>query len=126
MPLPAIRRGTTLRCTAKTRSRNLEQCLCPAAYGTTVCTRHGAVPLNKRPKGKSNGNYKHGNYTKDNLKDQSGQIAVLRNLENVLIVVGAIEGNPSKGRRPEKYENIKTFEHATNYLVELEEKNKNP
>ncbi len=123
MPLPAIRKGTTKRCTARTKSRNLEQCFCPAAYGTNVCNKHGAVRPKDRATGKAHGNYKKGNYTKDKLAENKEQAAVLRNLENVLFVLGAIEGmNHTRGRKPEKYENIQTIEQAQNYILELDEK----
>jgi hypothetical protein len=123
MPLPAIRKGTTLRCKARTKSRNLEQCFCPAAYGTTACNKHGAVSPDKRAKGKAHGRYKNGNFTQEKIAEHKEQAAVLRNLEDVLFVLGVIEGKKhTRGRKPADYENIKTVEHATNYLLELEKK----
>lgn len=123
MPLPAIRKGTTLRCKARTKSRNLEQCFCPAAYGTTVCNKHGAIRPKDRATGKAHGRYKNGNYTKEKLTEHKEQAAVLRNLEDVLFVIGAIEGKQhTRGRKPADYENIKTLDQAQNYILELEKK----
>ena len=119
MPLPAIRKGTVKRCKAHTKSRNLEQCLCPAAYGTTVCHKHGAVNPDKRAIGKSHGNYKNGNFTKDKLKEQKEQIAVIRNLEDALIVLGSID-NRTRGNKPKGYQDIQTLVQVGTYLLELE------
>jgi len=116
MPLPAIRKGTVKRCKARTKSRNLEQCLCPAAYGTTVCCKHGAVHPDKRAKGKSHGNYKKGAYTQDKLQQQTEQIAVLRNLEDALIVLGSID-NRTRGNKPKGYKNIQTLEQVYDYIT---------
>jgi hypothetical protein len=123
MPLPAIRKGTTQRCTARTKSRNLERCLCPAAYETTICNKHGAVKPKDRATGKAHGNYKKGNYTKDKLTEHKEKATVLRNLEDVLFVLGAIDGKQqTRGRKPADYGNIQTIEQAQNYSLELEEK----
>jgi hypothetical protein len=127
MPLPAIRKGTTRRCKAKTKSRNLEQCLCPAAYGTTVCNKHGAVRPKDRATGKEHGRYKNGNYTKDKLAEHKEKAALLRNLEDVLFIIGAIGGkHHTRGRKPADYENIQTLDQAKNFITKLEEKNKTP
>ena len=123
MPLPAIRKGTTQRCKARTKSRNLERCLCPAAYGTNACNKHGAVRPKDRATGKEHGRYKNGNYTKDKLAENKEQAAVLRNLEDVLFVLDVIEGKQhTRGRKPADYENIQTIEQAQNYILELEDK----
>jgi len=123
MPLPAIRKGTTKRCTARTKSRNLERCFCPAAYGTSVCNKHGAVHPDKRAKGKAHGNYKNGNHTQEKLAEHKEQAAVLRNLEDVLFVLGAIEGTQhTRGRKPADYENIQTLNQAKDFIIKLAEK----
>lgn len=119
MPLPAIRKGTVKRCKARTKSRNLEQCLCPAAYGTTVCHKHGAVHPDKRAIGKSHGNYKKGNFTKDKLKEHTEQVALIRNLEDALIVLGSID-NRTRGNKPKGYQDIQTLVQVGAYLLELE------
>ena len=124
MPLPAIRNGTTKRCTARTKSRNLERCLCPTAFGTNVCCKHGAVRPKDRATGKAHGNYKKGNFTKEKLAENKEKAAVLRNLEDVLFVLGAIEAKQhTRGRKPTDYGNIKSIEQAQNYILELEDKN---
>jgi hypothetical protein len=123
MPLPAIRMGTATQCTARAKSRNLERCLCVTAFGTNVCRSHGAVHPDKRPKGKNHSNYKNGNRTPEKIAEHKEQAAVLRNLEDVLFVIGAIEGKQhTRGRKPADYENIKTIEKAEDYIIKLEEK----
>jgi major membrane immunogen (membrane-anchored lipoprotein) len=88
-----------------------------------VCNKHGAVRSKDRATGKAHGNYKNGNYTQDKLKEQADQNAVLRNLEDVLFVLGAIESNQhTRGRKPTDYKNIKTLDQAQDFIINLEDK----
>jgi hypothetical protein len=119
MPLPNVTNGASKQCRARTKSRNLEPCLNLAAHGTAVCRNHGAVHPDKRVKGKSHGNYKKGNFTKDKLKEQTEQIAVIRNLEDALIVLGSID-NRTRGNKPKGYQDIQTLVQVGTYLLELE------
>jgi hypothetical protein len=123
MPLPNILNGTGKRCRARTKSRNLAPCLNLAAWDTPVCTKHGAVHPDKRPKGKAHGKYKHGNETVEAVIKRNKQLSILRNLEDVLFVLGAIEGKQhTRGRKPADYENIQTIEQAQDFIIKLEEK----
>ena len=121
MPLPNIEDGTTKRCRARTKSRSLAPCLNPAAHGTPVCRNHGAVHPAKRAKGKTHGMYKHGNETVEAVKQRKEVAAVLRSLEDILFLVGAIEGQQhTRGIRPAGYKKIMTIEQAQNYIIKLE------
>jgi hypothetical protein len=121
MPLPNVENGTANRCRARTKGRNLAPCLNLAAYGTPVCTKHGAVHPNKRPKGKTHGRFKHGNDTTEAVTKRKEFNAVLLHIEDMLHLVGAIEGQQhTSGKRPAGFEKIHTLDQAKKYILELE------
>ena len=121
MPLPNITDGSSTRCRARTKSRNLEPCMNLAAYGTPVCRNHGAVHPDKRAKGKSHGRYTLGTNTQEKLATRRVEGAVIRNLEDILLLIGAIEGNQhTRGNLPLGYEKITTIEQAREFLIKLE------
>ena len=121
MPLPNITDGTSKRCRARTKSRNLEPCLNLAAYGTPVCRNHGAVHPDKRAKDKSHGRYTLGTNTQEKLATRRVEGAVIRNLEDILFLIGAIEGNQhTRGNLPLGYEKIVTMEQAIDFIMKLE------
>ena len=121
MPLPNITSGASKQCRARTKSRNLEPCLNLAAYGTPVCRNHGAVHPDKRAKGKSHGRYTLGTNTQDKLATRREQGAVIRNLEDILFLTGAIEGNQHTrgGNLPLGYEKIVTIDQANDFIIKL-------
>ena len=121
MPLPNITNGTAMRCRARTKGRNLAPCLNLAAYGTPVCTKHGAVHPDRRPKGKLHGRYKTGSDTTEAVIKRKELTSVLRSFEDILFLVGAIEGRKhSCGNVPAAYQKIQTIEQAQNYILALE------
>ena len=121
MPLPNITDGKSRRCRARTKSRGLEPCMNLAAYGTPVCRNHGAVHPDKRAKGKSHGRYTIGNNTQDKLATRRVEGAVIRNLEDILFLISAIEGNQhTRGNLPLGYEKIVTMEQAIDFIMKLE------
>ena len=121
MPLPNITDGSSKRCRARTKSRNLEPCMNLAAYGTPVCRNHGAVHPDKRAKGKSHGRYTLGTNTQEKLATRRVEGAVIRNLEDILLLIGAIEGNQhTRGNLPLGYEKITTIEQAREFLIKLQ------
>ena len=63
------------RCTA-TSKRTRKRCRAPAVNGWTVCRFHGAG--GGAPKGKRNGNYKHGLYTNKAIEGRRALSALLR------------------------------------------------
>ena len=121
MPLPNITNGTSKQCRARTKSRNLEPCLNLAAHGTAVCRNHGAIHPDKRAKGKAHGRYTHGSHTQDKIATRKEQGAVIRNFEDILFLLGAIEGNHTRGGNlPLGYEKITTIEQAKEFITKLE------
>ena len=123
MPLPNITDGKSRRCRARTKSRNLEPCLNLAAYGTPVCRNHGAVHPDKRAKGESHSQYTLGTNTQEKLATRRVEGAVIRNLEDILFLIGAIEGNQHTrgGNLPLGYEKITTMEKARDFIMKLED-----
>ncbi len=63
------------RCTA-TSKRTRERCRAPAVTGWTVCRFHGAG--GGAPKGKRNGQYRHGLYTQEAIAERRALSALLR------------------------------------------------
>ena len=121
MPLPNVTSGASKQCRARTKSRNLEPCLNLAAFGSAVCRVHGAVHPDKRAKGKSHGRYTHGSHTQDKIATRKVQGALIRNCEDMLFLIGAIEGNHTRGGNlPLGYEKIVTMEQAKDFITKLE------
>ena len=122
MPLPNVTSGASKQCRARTKSRNLEPCLNLAAFGSAVCRVHGAVNPDKRAKGKSHGRYTHGSHTQDKIATRKEQGAVIRNFEDILFLLGAIEGNQHTrgGNLPFGYSQITTLEQAQAFITKLE------
>ena len=63
------------RCSARSK-RTGERCRAPAVKGWTVCRFHGAG--GGGPKGKRNGMYKHGIYTKEAIEERRALSDLLR------------------------------------------------
>lgn len=63
------------RCSARSK-RTRKRCRAPAVKGWTVCRFHGAG--GGGPKGKRNGNYKHGFYTNEAIQERRALSALLR------------------------------------------------
>ncbi len=70
------------RCTA-TSKRTREQCRAPAVKGWTVCRYHGAG--GGAPKGKRNGQYRHGLYTQEANAERRAVTALLRQVRKALV-----------------------------------------
>ena len=120
MPLPHIRNGVSKRCTARAKNRNLEQCMNLAAYGQNVCRFHGAVHPDKRIKGTAHCRYKHGEQTIAKQAERQAKGALIRNCEDLLILLGAIDSGRTSGSKPKGYEQITTMEQAQAFIAKLE------
>jgi hypothetical protein len=121
MPLPNITSGKAKSCRARTKSRNLAPCLNLAAYGTPVCSKHGAVHPDKRQKGKSHWNYKYGQDTKDAVQTRQMLNTKLRNMEDALFILGAIEGKQhTRGNLPLGYKKLNTLKDVENFILAVE------
>ena len=69
------------RCSARSK-RTGERCRAPAVRGWTVCRFHGAG--GGGPKGKRNGNYKHGLFTAEAMHVRRTISALVRALRQAL------------------------------------------
>lgn len=66
------------RCLATTRSGTL--CQCPAIKGRRRCRLHGSARGAGGPRGRRNGQYKHGSCTRDAIRLRRDAAALLRAL----------------------------------------------
>ncbi len=69
------------RCSARSK-RTRKRCRAPAVKGWTVCRFHGAG--GGGPKGKRNGQYRHGRYTQQAIAEQRAVSAFLRKVRAVM------------------------------------------
>ena len=123
MPLPNITNGTSTRCRARTKSRNLAPCLNLAAYGTPVCRNHGARDPKKQKTGEDHHRFKHGKSTKEAQINKQEQLSNLKQIEDVMFLLGALEGrNHTRGNLPANYQKIKTLQQAKDFIMKLKTK----
>ena len=83
----------SLRCTARSRRSGWQQCGRLAAYGSNVCTTHGARKIPRF--GKDSPNYKHGKRSKERITQNTHDLQRIRLLQ---IGVAAINGSEAAGR----------------------------
>lgn len=69
------------RCHARSK-RTGKPCQSPAVTGWKVCRHHGAG--GGAPKGKANGNYRHGNYTREAVASRKELAAFLRQARHLI------------------------------------------
>ena len=69
------------RCSARSK-RTRERCRAPAVKGWTVCRFHGAG--GGGPKGKRNGQYRHGRYTQEAIAERRWVSALLHQVREAL------------------------------------------
>lgn len=73
----------------------------------------------QRPTGKAHWHYRHGNYTDVNELKRSAGVAQLRNLTDVLLVLGCLsDKKKSSGNLPLAYAEIKTKADCEKYILE--------
>lgn len=100
------------RCQARNRAG--EQCAKPAVRGKRVCNFHGGRSTGaKTPEGMARikeAATKHGKFSKEGLAMATAHSAKIRELEDALIVLGAIpEGQRTRGPKPRGYEPLITM-----------------
>ncbi len=69
------------RCSARSK-RTGQRCRAPAVKGWTVCRFHGAG--GGGPKGKRNGQYRHGRYTQEAIAERRWVSALLHQVREAL------------------------------------------
>lgn len=106
----AAGRITCLRCTAKSNRSGL-QCKKPAlkVSRTQKCGHHGGRPHSPETIQRiANANTTHGQSTKAALQRYQSEKVLLRELEDVLHVMGWAEGPRTQGRKPEGYRGVES------------------
>jgi len=110
------------RCQAKNRAGN--QCAKPAVRGKRVCNFHGGRSTGaKTVEGIARikeAATKHGKFSKEGLEMASARSARIRELEDALVVLGAIpEGQRTRGPKPRGYEPLMTMADVENWARSL-------
>ena len=102
MPLPTV--NETNRCTARTKSRNLEPCKNICAYSCKTCRVHGARKPATIMRGKQHPAYKDGSQTLEAKAKYSAAAVRLRTLEQIMVDAGMVSAgfNRTRGRKPFK------------------------
>jgi hypothetical protein len=109
------------RCQALS-TRSKEQCKKPALKGKRVCGFHGGKSTGPRTQeGKARvaqAHTIHGNETKAKREKRSRSNAYMRNLEDLLHVLGMTTAPRWRGRKPSGYWPIKTTEQAVEWIIQ--------
>jgi hypothetical protein len=100
MPLPNVTEAN--RCTARTKSRNLEPCNNIRAYSSRTCRVHGARKPVTILRGKDHPAYKDGSQTLEARAEYSEAALRLRELEQMMVDIGMVgaEFKRTVGRKP--------------------------
>jgi hypothetical protein len=103
-----------LRCTARSNRSGL-QCKKPAlkVSRTQKCGHHGGRPHSPETIQRiANANTTHGQSTKAALQQHQAEKVLLRELEDVLHVMGWADGPRTQGRKPKGYEGVHSREEV--------------
>jgi hypothetical protein len=76
------RLNRSLRCGAKTR--RAIPCRSPAVKGRKRCRMHGGTTTSGAPKGEANGNYQHGGFTCEAIKERRLAQALIQQAKRIL------------------------------------------
>jgi|694.fasta_scaffold65109_2 hypothetical protein len=97
--LPNVLNGSVRRCTARCKSRNLDQCRNPAAFGCRTCRVHGARRPESVKRGPTHPQYRHGRETLEARQRRVEGMTRLRRLVDLGVAGGFIRTRIT-GRRP--------------------------
>jgi hypothetical protein len=97
--LPNVLSGAARRCSARCKSRNLDQCRNPAAYGTPVCKFHGARRPGSVKRGTDHPQYRHGGETLKARQRRVEGMTRIRRLVDIAVDAGFLKKRIT-GRRP--------------------------
>jgi hypothetical protein len=97
--LPNVLNGTARRCTARCKSRNLDQCRNPAAFGCSTCRVHGARRPESVKRGQAHPQFRHGRETLEARQRRVEGMTRLRRLVDLGVAGGFIRTRIT-GRRP--------------------------
>jgi hypothetical protein len=93
MPLPNIKK----QCTALNRTTG-HRCKNPAAFGCKTCRYHGA--RRQVPSGEVHPNYRHGQRTKESVREYRTKMVKLEEVESIARSVGLLAGPRRRRRKP--------------------------
>lgn len=99
--LPNVLNGTARRCTARCKSRKLNQCRNPAAFGCRTCRIHGARRRETIKRGADHPQFVHGRETLEAKKQRVEGMNRIRRLVDRAVDAGFIRTRIA-GRRPTK------------------------
>lgn len=97
MPLPSVVKHGAQLCSIKSKRTGLP-CRNPAAYGCRACRQHGA--RDNIVFGKAHPNWRHGDRSKEGMKQNSEKLNELRYLEDLSHEIGLMSGPKTCGRKP--------------------------
>lgn len=105
--LPILTLRPELRCTARSRRSGWQQCGRLAAYGSRVCTTHGA---RKTPRfGKQAPNYKHGLRSEETIINARHTRQRLKNLAKGVELINAIPATANVTLNPTQKAGVANF-----------------
>jgi hypothetical protein len=87
---PNVLNGTARRCTARCKSRKLDQCRNPAAFGCRTCRVHGARRPESVKRGPTHPQYRHGRETLEARQRRVEGMTRLRRLVDIAVDAGFI------------------------------------
>ena len=118
--LPLLLKRPDLRCTAKAKHTG-KQCKNLKAYSCSTCRFHGARKKQNIRSGVNHPLYVHGKRTKTAIAKQAEDTAILRSLEQALVVTGAMERRLlTKTSLPAGCPEIKNLQQVENLIFALE------
>ena len=108
------------RCQAHSKRTKL-QCGAPAEKGKKVCRFHGARSTGAKTKeGRlriAQSKTLHGNETRQVRAERSTKSAELSSLEDIMHLTGMTNASRTRGRKPTKYEPIKSLDAAFEFIT---------
>ena len=108
------------RCQAKSK-RSDQQCKKAAMHGKQVCRTHGGRSTGpKTPEGRqriADTHTVHGEETRAKRRERSESDSRMRNLEDIMHVLGMTKAPRWRGRKPNGYTPIKTVDQAKAWIA---------
>jgi hypothetical protein len=108
------------RCQAHSKRTKL-QCGAPAERGKRVCRFHGARSTGAKTKAGrlriAQSKTLHGNETRQARAERSTKSAELSSLEDIMHLTGMTNASRTRGRKPTKYEPIKSLDAALDFVA---------
>ena len=98
--LPNVLRGLAKRCTARCKSRGLDRCRNPAAFGCNTCRFHGARRPETIKRGADHPQFVHGRETQQRRQARQEASIRLRHLEDLMHLFRFTTAKRTPGCKP--------------------------